>query len=102
VEIPLGFRSIEEGNKVCRLKKALYGLNESPRAWFGRLTHVVISIGYWQSQGVHNLFIEHSLEGKLILLLIYVDGMIVGDDEHEKQILKEEFVAEFEMKDLGN
>jgi len=41
-------------------------------------------------------------EGKLTLLLVYVDGMIVAeDDEHEKQILKEKFVAHFEMKDLG-
>jgi len=29
MEIPLGFRSIEEGNKVCRLKKALYRLKHS-------------------------------------------------------------------------
>jgi len=26
--------------------------------------------------------------------------IIVGDDEHEKQILKEKLVAEFEMKNL--
>jgi len=27
--------------------------------------------------------------------------MIVGDDEHEKQILKEKLAAQFDMKDLG-
>ena len=41
LEIPLGFRSNEEGNKVCRLKKVLYELKQSPRAWFGR-TQVTI------------------------------------------------------------
>jgi len=49
IEIFPGFRPIEEGNKVCRLKKALYGLKQLSYAWFGRLTHVMISMGYRQS-----------------------------------------------------
>jgi len=36
MEIPLGY-------KVCRLKKALYGLKHSPRAWFGRFTQAMAS-----------------------------------------------------------
>jgi len=36
------------------------------------------------------------------LLLVYVDDMIIiGDDEIEKQNLRERLVAQFEMKDLG-
>jgi len=46
MEIPLGFQSIKEGNKVCWLKKALYRLKQSPCAWFGKLTQVMISMGY--------------------------------------------------------
>jgi len=54
----------------------------------------MISLGHRQSQGDHTLFIEHSLEGKLTLLLVYMDDMIViGDDEQEKQILKEKLFA---------
>ena len=56
----------------------------------------------FQSQGDHTLFIKHSPEGKLTLLLVCVDDTIVaGDDEHEKQILKEKLAAQFEMNDLG-
>jgi len=56
----------------------------------------------FQSQGDHTLFIKHSPEGKLTLLLVYVDDIIVArDDEHEKQILKEKLVVLFVMKDLG-
>ena len=48
------------------------------------------------------MFIKHSPKGKLTLLLVYIDDMIVAeDDEYEKQILKENLVVQFEMKDLG-
>ncbi|RDX75990.1 hypothetical protein CR513_44073, partial [Mucuna pruriens] len=68
MEIPLGFYSHNEKNK-------------SPRAWFGRFAQVMISLGYRQSQGDHTFFIKHSPYGKLTLILVYVDNMIViGDD----------------------
>jgi len=102
MEIPLGYGAINEGDEVCRLKKALYGLKQSPRAWFGRFTQVMVSVGYRQSQGDHTLFIKHSENGKLTLLLVYVDNMIItGDDEIEKQNLKERLSAQFEIKNLG-
>jgi hypothetical protein len=34
MEIPLGLASAETEGKVCRLKKSLYGLKQSHRAWF--------------------------------------------------------------------
>ena len=32
-------------NELCRLKKTLYGQKQSPRAWFGRFTKVILEIG---------------------------------------------------------
>jgi len=82
MEIPPGYGVTSEGNKVWKLKKALYGLKQSPRAWFERFTQAMVSFAYRQSKGHHTLFIKHSRDGKLTLLLVYVDDMIiVGDDE---------------------
>ncbi|RDY11219.1 hypothetical protein CR513_04153, partial [Mucuna pruriens] len=93
MEIPLGFYSHNEKNKVCRLKKVLYGLKQFPRVWFGRFSQVMIFLRYRKSQGDHTLFIKHSTDSKITLLLVYVDDMIViGDDEIEKLILKEKKV----------
>ncbi|RDX70624.1 hypothetical protein CR513_50118, partial [Mucuna pruriens] len=52
-----------------------------------------------KSQGDHTLFIKHSPNGKLTILLVYVDDMIVtGDDEIEKLNLKEKLATQFEME----
>ena len=101
MKIPPGYGATNEGNMVCKLKKAIYGLKQSPRAWFGRFTQAMVSLGYRQSQGDHILFINHSQDGKLILLLVYINGMIIaGDDEIEKQTLRERLAAQFEMRGL--
>jgi len=43
MENPPGYGNVNEENKVCRLKKTLYGLKQSPRAWFGRFTQDIVS-----------------------------------------------------------
>ena len=92
-----------DGNKVCWLKKALYELKQSPRAWFGRFAKVMIANGYKQSQEDHTLFIKHSALGGVTTLIVYIDDFIVTEnDEKEKDTLKQCLANEFEIKDLGN
>ena len=102
LELPPGCKLHTKGNKqVCRLKKSLYGLKQSPRAWFGRFTSFMRSIGYKQSNSDHTLFLKHNGE-RITALIVYVDDMIVtGDDPEERKALQEQLAREFEMKDLG-
>lgn len=48
MRIPSGCESKATVNKVCKLKKFLYGLKQSPRAWFHRFTNVLKGNGYQQ------------------------------------------------------
>ncbi|KAL0451458.1 UNVERIFIED_CONTAM: Retrovirus-related Pol polyprotein from transposon TNT 1-94 [Sesamum latifolium] len=81
--------------KINTAKKGLYGLKQSPRAWFGRFTKSMKSFGYKQSNSDHTLFLKHNKE-KVTALIVYVDDMIVtGNDPEERK------AREFEMKDLG-
>ena len=55
-----------------------------------------------QSQEDHTLFIKHLDSGGVTTLLVYVDNIIMtGNDELEKQTLRQCLTKEFEIKELG-
>ena len=101
MEIPPGFNSRETEGKICKLKKSLYGLKQSPRAWFGRFRNEVCSMGYRQSNADHTLFFKHNYD-KITILVVYVDDIVItGDDDKEILCLKRALARSFEVKDLG-
>lgn len=55
---PLGFCMVHVARKVCKLKKTLYGLKQSPRAWFESFRSAMLHYGYKQTQVNHNLFVK--------------------------------------------
>ena len=46
MEQPEEFKKPGTKNLVCRLKKSLYGLKQSPRQWYKRFDSYMIQIGY--------------------------------------------------------
>ena len=88
MELPPGCNMQSKGGKhVCRLKKALSGLKQSLRAWFGRFTKLMKAFGYKQSNSDHTLFVKHK-KGMITCLIVYVDDMIVmGNDSEERRAL---------------
>jgi len=47
---PKGFEDPVHPHFVCKLHKSLYGLKQSPRAWFHRLSTALLSLGFHSSQ----------------------------------------------------
>nr|AEJ72555.1 putative retroelement polyprotein [Malus domestica] len=87
--------------KMNSLHKAIYGLKQSPRAWYAKLSSVLENIGFKRSNADSSLFVRDSSAGKLIVL-IYVDDLIVtGDSLTEIQRLKGFLHKKFAIKDLG-
>ncbi|XP_071683308.1 uncharacterized protein [Lolium perenne] len=101
MDIPPGFSTPRTSGKVCRLRKSLYGLKQSPRAWFDIFRRVICAMRYKQCNGDHTVFYRHS-NSKITILAVYVDDIIItGDDEVEISRLKDSLRKEFEVKDLG-
>ncbi|KAH9763107.1 protein kinase domain-containing protein [Citrus sinensis] len=87
---------------VCKLQKSFYGLKQSPRAWFEKFTTVVNRQGYRQSQADHTIFTRVSAKGKITVLIVYVDDIILTrDDLVEMDRLKQSLATDFEINDLG-
>jgi hypothetical protein len=97
VEQPLGFEDDKKPNHVYKLKKALYELKQSPKAWYERLRDFLLSKGFMMGKVDTTLFTKKT-EKDLFMLQIYVDDIIFGSTNQD---FYEEFgkmmANEFEM-----
>lgn len=102
MEIPPTFANEKMQGKVCRLKKALYGLEQSPKVWFDKFSKAMTSFGYQQSNTDHTLFIRHH-KVKVTFFVVYVDDIVITGDDREKMTRLKKLLAQgFEIKYLGN
>jgi hypothetical protein len=102
MQIPPGFESNHNTGKVLRLHRSLYGLKQSPRAWFDRFRQAMLKRGYRQSNADHTLFYKHANK-KVAILIVYVDDIVItGNAIEEISGLKHHLAQEFEVKDLGH
>ena len=46
MDLPPSFNMHLQGKKVYKLKKALYELKQSPLAWYGRFSKIMIIVSY--------------------------------------------------------
>jgi hypothetical protein len=100
IEQPKGFETFDRESHVCRLKRALYGLKQAPCAWYTRIDNYFIGLGFTKNEVDANLY-QIVVEGKLLIIVLYVDDLILTGDEQLIRSCKEDLAKEFEMKDLG-
>ncbi|XP_020684922.1 uncharacterized protein LOC110101388 [Dendrobium catenatum] len=73
---PPGFKDPQYPDFVCRLHKAIYGLKQSPRQLFAKLTTHLQSWGFRHSDADPSLLV-YNHNSHLIYFLIYVDDILV-------------------------
>ena len=98
---PLGYVDAQFPHHVCRLHKSLYGLKQTPRAWFDRFTSQLLHLGFMDSMADSSLFVFHSHQ-TIIYLLLYADDIIItGNSTSQVDHLVTALNTAFELKDLG-
>ena len=98
---PKGYVVPGKEELVCRLKKSLYGLKQSPRCWNTALTEFMLAQGFEQSDADPCVFIR-ILNDKLTIVAVFVDDLILLTETEEEMIsLKIILANHFKMKDNG-
>ena len=105
------FMKIPEGLKMdefkkprhiysIKLQRSLYGLKQSDRMWYNRLSRYLQKNGYISNQICPCVFIKKSQSG-FVIIAVYVDDLnLVGTaTEVDEAVIY--LKTEFEMKDLG-
>ena len=86
---------------VCRLKKSLYGLKQSPRMWYQKFDTYIQGLCFTRSKEDHCVYFK-LIGDHVIYFILYVDDMLlIGNDKEIIQVLKTKLFSKFDMKDLG-
>ena len=100
---PEGFVDKKNPQKVCLLKRSLYGLKQSPRQWNRRFDDFVRAQGYTRSEYDQCVYFKKNSLGVYVYMLLYVDDILIASaDKIQVDRLKKVLSSEFEMKDLGD
>ena len=93
---------IQKGQEhlVCKLKRSIYGLKQSPRCWNQTLDTQLKELGFIQSPS--DPCIYTSTKQGLMIIAIYVDDIVIAG-KSEKQIasIKSAIAKQFQVKDMG-
>ena len=105
MKIPKGFKLPEANNtkprNMCsiKLQRSLYGLKQSGRMWYNRLSEYLLKEGYANNPICPSIFIK-KLETGFAIIVVYVDDLnLIGTPKKLTRTTKY-LKNEFEMKDL--
>jgi len=94
----------KEGRKhlVYRLRKALYGLQQAPRAWNKLIDALLAKLGFVKYTVEFGVYVKRTSHANTLIVCLYVDDLIITRSvEEEIEEFKGRMKIEFEMTDLG-
>jgi hypothetical protein len=92
-------RDLQGENKICRLRKALYGLRQAGRQWNYEIDKTMKRAGLVPTNADPCVYVDKNTR---TFVLIYVDDILIisGNQERERQI-KDVLSEAFRIKDFG-
>ena len=106
MKIPKGYKMPEAYNSKARsmysikLQRSLYGLKQSRRMWYNRLSEYLLKEGFKNDPICPCVFIKRSESG-FAITAVYLDDLNLVGTPKELTKAANYLKNEFEMKDLG-
>ena len=76
IEQPPAYVAQGESTKVCFLRRSIYGLKKSPRAWFSKFIGLLSAFGFTSCVADPTVLTKKT-KGGLVILVVYVDDIIL-------------------------
>lgn len=100
---PLGFKDLSRPNYVCRLRKAIYGLEQVLRAWYSALQNALIQLGFYNSKADSSPFVYHHDSIICYYSLVYVDDLVItGNYNQFLAHVVNKLGDQYSLKDIGS
>ena len=80
IQKPEGFEIFDSESHICWLKRELYGLKKAPCSWYTQIDSYFTRLAFTKSEADANLY-RIMVEGKLLIIFLYVDDIILNSDE---------------------
>ena len=97
---PEGFAAKGQEDLVCKLKRSIYGLKQSPRCWNSVLDSQLKQMGFVQAKGDPCIYVTS--EGEMFIIAVYVDDIVLaGKSDKRMTEVKEQLAEHFQVKDMG-
>ncbi|GJY08159.1 retrotransposon protein, putative, ty1-copia subclass [Tanacetum coccineum] len=102
MEQPEGFVNPKYPNRVCKLKRSIYGLKQASRQWNKRFDDEIKKFGFSQNADEPCVYLKASGSNVTFLILYVDDILIMGNNIPMLQDVKSYLRRCFAMKDLGD
>nr|GFA00275.1 hypothetical protein [Tanacetum cinerariifolium] len=98
---PEVFIDVDHPSHVYKLKKALYGLRQAPRAWYDELSKFLLQNHFFKGTINLTLFIRR-FQDDILVVHVYVDDIIFGSTHPRYiQLFSDLMKSRFEMSMMG-
>jgi hypothetical protein len=102
LEIPDGVNVSKK--MVLKLKKALYGIKQAPKAWNDNIDRFLRSLGFVPCVKDPCIYVKRSKTNRSMMLGLYVDDIMslyASVDKNEWLQYKQQLMSKYQVSDLG-